>query len=126
MSNAVECVEVGAERVVGLACDVAPEAADNVAFVEAFCGAAVRVGAGAGAVAEAADGDHVQGPVSLSVAGGVEPVPCGAPGGGGDQGGGADLRERGLVLEPLDVLARGDEQLLRVSRARANIRSRRP
>src|SRR6266540_899902 len=111
MSSAVERLEVGAEGVVGLAGDVAFEAAEDFASVESFGGAFRGVGAGALAVAEPADGDHVQRPVGLSVAAVVEAVAGGAAGAGGDRGGAADLREGGFAVEPLDVLAGGDEEL---------------
>src|SRR5439155_11642520 len=107
MSSAVECLEVGAQRVVGLAGDVALEAAEDFASVEAFCFASGGVGLGALAVAEAADGDHVEGAVGLSVAAVVESVAAGSAAAGLDRGGGADLREAGLASEPVDVLAGG-------------------
>ena len=74
MSSAVECFHVGAEGVVGLAGDVAFEAAEDFASVEAVGFAFGGVGAGAWVVSEAADGDHVQGAVGLAVAAVVEPV----------------------------------------------------
>ena len=66
--------EVGAQRVVDLAGDVALEAAHDLALGLAFGGASLRVGAGALAVAQAADGDQVQGSVGLAVAAVVEAV----------------------------------------------------
>jgi hypothetical protein len=78
MSSAVEGFEVGAEGVEGLAGDVALEAAEGFAFVEAVGGALGGVGLGPLAVAEAADGDHVECSVGLSVAAGVESVAVGA------------------------------------------------
>ena len=47
MSSAVECLEICAEGVVGLAGDVALEAAEDLAAVQAFGSAPVGVGAGA-------------------------------------------------------------------------------
>ncbi len=87
MSSAVEGLEVGAEGVVGLAGDVALEAAEDFASVEAVGCAFVGVGTGAFAVSEAADGDHVQGSVCLSVAAVVESVAGGAAGAGRDRDG---------------------------------------
>jgi hypothetical protein len=55
MSSAVEGFEVGAECVVGLAGDVALEAAEDLAAVEPVGGASGCVGAGVLAVAEPAD-----------------------------------------------------------------------
>src|SRR3954451_2688515 len=53
--------QVGGEGVEELACDVALEAADDLALGLAVGEASLGVGAGALAVAQAADGDHVQG-----------------------------------------------------------------
>jgi len=50
MPSTVEGVEVGAESVVGLAGDVAFEAAEDLASVEAVCGAFSGVGARAARV----------------------------------------------------------------------------
>src|SRR5436309_915053 len=111
MSSAVECAEVGAEGVVGLAGDVALEAAEDLASVESVCGPLAGVGAGAVAVAEATDGDHVQRPVRLPIAAVVESVSARASGAGLDRGGAAELGEGGFAVEPFDVLAGGDEQL---------------
>src|SRR5437588_9852791 len=113
MSSAVERLQVGAEGVVGLAGDVALEAAEDFASGEAVSGALSGVGAGALAVAEAADRDHVQRPVRLSVASVVESVAGGAAGAGRDRGGAADLGEGGLAAETIDVLAGSDEELAR-------------
>src|SRR2546429_6942713 len=109
MSSAVERLEVGAERVVGLAGDVALEAADDFALAQSLAGALARVGAGAGAVAQAADGDHVEGSVGLSVAAEVETVASGASGAGLDRSNAADLREGRFVADPVDVLSGGDQ-----------------
>ncbi len=81
-------------------------------FVEAFGGAAFGVGAGAGAVAEPADGDQVERAVCFAVAAAIEPVSGGAPGGGGDRAGAAEAGEGGLVAESFDVLAGADEERL--------------
>src|SRR5580693_8072395 len=66
--------EVGLEGVVDLAGDVALEAAHDLALGFAFGGAALDVGAGALAVAQAADGDEVKRSVGLAVAAVVEAV----------------------------------------------------
>src|SRR2546429_8825911 len=60
--------EVGEQGVVGLAGDVALEAAHDFGLALAFGGTAFGVGAGAFAVAQAADGDQVQRSVRLTVA----------------------------------------------------------
>jgi hypothetical protein len=111
MSSAVEGFEVGAEAVVGLAGDVALEAAEDLASVEAVGGPFCRVGAGALAVAESADRDHVEGAIGLSIAAVVEAVAGGAAGAGWDRGGAADLGECCFAAEAIDVLAGGDEEL---------------
>src|SRR5215216_1938180 len=100
---------------VGLASDVALEAADDLAFGLALGGAALGVAAGAVAVAQAADGDHVQGAVGVAVTAVVEAVACRAPGGRWDRAGTAERRERGIAAEALDVLAGGDQQLTGVT-----------
>src|SRR3954453_15649876 len=73
-------LEVGDEGVVDLAGDVALEAADDLGLGLALGGAALRVGAGGLAMAQAADGDHVQGAVGVADAPGVEAVALGAAG----------------------------------------------
>jgi len=113
MSSAGEGSEVGLEGVEGFASDVALEAAEDLAFVQAVAGALCGVGLGAWAVAETADGDHVERAVGLSVAAGVEAVAGGAAGACLDGCGAADLGEGGFAAEPLDVLAGGDEELAR-------------
>src|SRR5213592_1856228 len=107
MSSAVEGFEVGSEGVEGFAGDVALEAAEDLAFVESVGAAFGGVGLGALAVAEAADGDHVECSVGLPVAAGVEPVAVGAAGACLDRGGAADLCEGCFATEALDVLAGG-------------------
>jgi hypothetical protein len=77
-------------------------------------------------VAEAADGDHVEGAVGLTVAAVVESVPRGSAGAGLDRGGGAELREGGFAVQALDVLAGGDEQLRAAARTRARPRDHDP
>src|SRR4051794_3568231 len=72
--------QVGEERVVELAGDVALEAADDLGLGLALGGAAFGVGACAFAIAQAADGDHVQRAVGVAVAAVVEAVAVGAPG----------------------------------------------
>src|SRR5512132_4461678 len=75
--------EVGEEGVVGLAGDIALEAAHDFRFGLAFGGAALGVGACPVAVAQAADGDQVKRAVGLAVAAEVEAMPGGFAGGGG-------------------------------------------
>src|SRR5438132_12979407 len=104
MSSAVECFEVCAEGVVGLAGDVALQAAEDLASVETFGFTPCCVGLGGLAIAQSADGDHVEGAVGLSVVAVVEAMTRGAAGAGLDRGGAADLREGGLAAEPIDVL----------------------
>ena len=108
---------VGSEGAVELAGDEAFEAADGFFLGLAFGEAAVHVAAGSFAVVEPDEDDHVQGSVGCAVAGEVEPVAVGAPAGGGDRRGGAQVREGRLGAEPVDVLARGDEQGRGVVRA---------
>src|SRR6266540_2879840 len=105
MSSTVYCLGIGAQCVVGLAGDVALEAAEDLASVEAVGGASGNVGARLVTVSEPADGDHVQGPVGLAVAAVVEAVAGGAAGAGGDRGGAADPCESGLAAQAVDVLA---------------------
>src|SRR5208282_4626478 len=66
--------EIRAQRVVDLASDVALEAAHDFEFGLSLGGAPLRVGAGALAVAQAADGDEVKSAVGLAVAAVVETV----------------------------------------------------
>jgi len=103
-------LQVADEGVVRLAGDVALEAADDLGLGLAFGGAALGVGAGALAVAQPADGDHVQRAVGVAVAAvvrrwrSVRPVDTGiglAPQRAG---------ERCLVPESFDVLAGGHQQ----------------
>src|SRR6266705_7070240 len=117
MSSAVEGFEVGSECVEGLAGDVALEAAKDLAFVESVGGPFVGVGLRPLAVAQAADGDHVECAVGLSVAAGVESVAVGAAGACLDRGGAADLGEGCFAAESVDVLAGSDEELACALRA---------
>src|SRR5271169_7216362 len=96
--------EVRAQRVVDLARDVALEAAHDFELGLSFGGASLRVCAGALAVAQAADGDEVQGAVGLAVATVVEAVTDGLARGGGNGAGAAQRSERALAAESVDVL----------------------
>ena len=108
--------EVVAEGGVGLAGDVALEAADDLGLGLASRRCGVGVGAGARAVAQATDGDQVQGArLALAVAAVVEAVAGRLAGGGGDRAGAAERGERGLAAEPVDVLSGGDEELAGVA-----------
>src|SRR5690606_21221694 len=82
-----------------------------VFFGEAFGGAAFDVGAGGRVVAHAGEHDPVEGGVGLPVSSPVEPVAAGPPGGGGQWCGGAEHGERGLRVQPVRVVAGGDEEL---------------
>src|SRR4029450_11739320 len=62
---------------VDLSGDVAVEAADDLAFAEAFGGASLDVGAGGLVVADADDGDDIESAVGGSVAAAAESVPAG-------------------------------------------------
>ena len=79
---ATEAGEVGGQCVVGLARDVALEAAEDLGLGLAFGGSPIGVGARAWAVAQAADGDQVQGAVGVAVAAVVEAVAAGLARGG--------------------------------------------
>ena len=102
--------EVASQCAVELSGDEAFEAADGFFFGFALGEAAVGVAAGSFAVAEPDDDDHVQGPVGVAVGGEVEPVTLGAPARRGDRRGCAQVSERRLSAEPVDVVARGEGQ----------------
>src|SRR5207253_4204867 len=87
------------------------EAADDFSAVEAVSSSSFGVAAGAGVVAETADGDHVQRSVGLAVAAVVEAVAVAAPGARLDRRRTADFREGGFGRGAVDVLAGCDEQL---------------
>jgi hypothetical protein len=107
----MEAGEVGGQRVVGLARDVALETADDLGLGLAFGCSALGVGARAGAVAQAADGDQVQRAVGVAVAAVVETVAGGLARGRRDRTGAAQRGERALTAQALDVLPGADEQL---------------
>jgi hypothetical protein len=94
---------------VGFAEDVALEAAEDVAFGQAFCGASLQVGAGSWAVARADDGDDVQSSVGLPVSAFVEAVSGGSSGGCFEWGDTAEAGEGGFAVESVGVVAGGDE-----------------
>ena len=94
---------------VELAGEVAFEAADNLGGGLAFGAAAGDVGAGGSVPAQPDDGDAVEGGVGLEVAAAVEPVSGGLAGGGGDRAGAADGGEGGFRVQPMWVVAGGDE-----------------
>ena len=100
----------GQEQGVDLAGDVALEAAQDLAFAEAFGGAALDVASGWLVVPQSGYRDDVEGAVGGAVAASAEPVAaagraavrrlrCDA----------AQLGEGGLASEPLGVVAGGDE-----------------
>src|SRR5215204_7576630 len=101
----------GGQRVEDLAGDVALQAADDLGLRQAFVGAALGVGAGAGVVAEAAKNDNVERVVGATVAAAVGPVAVGASAAGGDRCGAAEVREGGFGLDPVKVVAGADEHL---------------
>src|SRR5829696_7296069 len=93
----------GGQRVEDLAGDVALQAADDLGLRQAFVGAALGVGAGAGVVAEAAKNDNVERVVGATVAAAIEPVAVGASAAGGDRCGAAEVREGGFGLDPVKL-----------------------
>jgi hypothetical protein len=95
---------------VDLAGDVPFQAADDLCLRQAFFAAPVNVGAGGRVRAHPGDHYSPQGMVSLPVAAGVEPVADGLARGGGDRGGGAQVRPGGLRAQPCGMVARRDEQ----------------
>jgi hypothetical protein len=97
--------------VVDLAGDVALEAAQDVELGQALLGAPFHVGPGRWVAAHPDQGDAPQGVVGLAVAAAVESVAVGAARGRGDGGGAAQVGEGGLAMEPLGVVAGGDQQL---------------
>ena len=80
-------------------------------FAEAFGDASLLVGAGAWVVAQAAEGDGVQGVVGAAVASSVEAVPAHPSGAGGDGCGAAEVSEGRFGVQPVGVVAGGGEQL---------------
>src|SRR5258708_4449876 len=104
-----------AEVGVDLAGDVPFEAAHDLFLGQAFGGAPFDVGAGRRVGAHPGDDDAPQGVVGLPVAGGVEAAPDGLSGGGGDRGGGAQVRPGGLGAQPLGVVPGGNQQQRAVS-----------
>src|SRR6266540_5482682 len=120
---AMEAGEVGGQRVVGLARDVALETADDLGLGLAFGCSALGVGARAGAVAQA-DGDQVQRAVGVAVAAVVETVAGGLARGRRDRTGAAERGERALTAQALDVLPGADEQLSGVAGRDAGQRGR--
>ncbi len=75
------------------------------------------VGAGARAVAQSADGDHVEGAVGLAVAAEVEPVAVVRPEEAGIGAAPQSVAKAASLAQPVDVLAGGDQQLAGVLRA---------
>ena len=103
---------VGHDALVDLACEESFEAADDVFLGEAFGGAAGGVVDGGLVEAHAHDGGPVERGVGLSVSAAVQAVPAaGHSRAGGDRAGAAELRERGLGLDPVWVVAEHDQQL---------------
>jgi hypothetical protein len=73
--------------------------------------AALGVGAAAWVVSEAAKNDNVEGIVGATVTAAIEPVSVGASAAGGDRCGAAEVREGGFGLDPVKVVAGGNEYL---------------
>ena len=95
---------------VDLAGDVALDAADGFASGAALGGAPVEVVAGALFAACAGQGDAVEGGVGAAVAAAVESVPSGFAGGCLDRADAAEGGEGGFAVQPVGVVAGGDEQ----------------
>lgn len=95
-----------------LAGDVALEATDDLAFAEAFGGAALDVGAGGCVVAHADDGDDIEGAAGGAVTAAAESVATGGAAAAGRlRGNAAELGEGGLAAEPFGVVAGGHVEL---------------
>src|SRR5947199_8629396 len=91
------------ELAVELAGDASLEAAADFAWCFPLGGAPGDVGAGAGAAADPADRDGVDGAVECPVAAAVEPVPDGAAAAGRDRAGAAEGGEGGLAAAAAGV-----------------------
>jgi hypothetical protein len=100
--------EVREQGVVGLAGDVALQAAHDFRLALAFGGAAFGVGASALAVAQAADDDQVQRSVRLAITAVVQAMAGRLARGGGDRARAAESGERSLAAQSVDVLSSGD------------------
>src|SRR4051812_35054705 len=97
---------------VDLACDVALEAADDLALAQAFGGPACDIVASWLVMSHPDDSDDVEGAVCRSITAAAEPVaPGGAATAGGLWGHPAELGECGLVPNPFGVVAGGDQEL---------------
>src|SRR5215831_9090816 len=101
------------EVCVELACDVALEASDCFGFGLAFGAAALEVAAGCGVVRETGDHDPPQCAVGLAVTGAAEAMSLLFAAGRVERCGAAKSREGSLVMDPVGVLAGGDEQCAR-------------
>jgi hypothetical protein len=95
---------------VELSSDVALQAADDLGLGLAFLGASLDVGAGRPMPGHPPDRDQGQRPVRFTVAATIEAVPGGLAGGGRDGRDPAQLREGGLAVQPLGVVAASDQQ----------------
>jgi hypothetical protein len=73
--------------------------------------AALGVGAGAWVVSEAAKNDNIERIIGATVTATIEPVSMGASAAGRDRRGAAEVREGGLGLDPVKVVAGADEHL---------------
>lgn len=92
--------------------DVALQAADDLAFAQAFGGAPLDVVAGRLVATHPDDRDDVEGTVCGAVAAAAEPVSAAGASAAGRLGrDAAELGEGGFVADAFGVVARGDEEL---------------
>ena len=103
-------VSGGAQAGIDLAGDIALEAADDLGLGQALGGAPLDVRAGRGVGAHPGDDDPPQGVIGLAVAAGVEAVAGALARGGGDRGGGAQVRPGRLGPQPRGVVPGGDQE----------------
>src|SRR5438270_5526632 len=108
--------KVGPESVIDLASDVALQAAHNFALGTSFERTPCSVGSRTCAISKAWDGDHVQSRVCGSIAVRIQTVASGLSGGRRNRIGGAQMRERSLATQAIEVLlsARFDEPVVGV------------
>ena len=99
--------EIGPERTVHIAHDVALQAADDFLFRPALTHSSRHIGACAWTVSESHDDRHVQGPVRLPVAAVIQSVSGRAARGSRYRSRGAEVCKRCLGVEAADVLAGG-------------------
>src|SRR5256885_16358000 len=113
MNDASMSVKLGSplfEQSEEVACEVALERADRLAFALALAAATLDVGDRARVVFAPGDHDLMQDVVELAVAAAVEPVPDGFVRGGWDRRRSRQTRECGFAAEAAPVRP-GDERL---------------